>query len=104
MVTKLIELADGILVEVEVEQGEARRISGGFAEKVSASLDKMQPILIAVSQSLDTAWQQINEKMEIDKATVELGLSFEGEGNLYITKAKASSNLTVTLELKPKTA
>ena len=104
MATKLIELTDGILIEVEAEAGEARRISGGFAEKVGASLNNIQPLLIAISHSLGETWQQINENLDLEKATVEIGLGFEGEGNVFITKAKASANLTVTLELKPKKA
>lgn len=33
---------------------------------------------------------------------MELGLGFEAEGNLYITKAKGNANLTVKLKLAPK--
>lgn len=40
--------------------------------------------------------------MNIEQAEIELGLSFEGEGNLYITKSKAGASLTVKLTLKPK--
>jgi Trypsin-co-occurring domain 1 len=40
--------------------------------------------------------------MNIDQAEVQLSLSFEAEGNLYITKSKANANMTVKLVLKPK--
>jgi hypothetical protein len=43
----------------------------------------------------------MNKEMEIEQAEVEIGFSFEAEGNLYITKSKASANLTVKLTLKP---
>lgn len=33
---------------------------------------------------------------------MELGLGFEAEGNLYITKAKGNANLLVRFTLKPK--
>lgn len=102
MATKLIELADGILVEVEVEAGAARQISGGAAERVQSSLAQIEPLILAVSKTISSTWKQMHENLEIEKATVELGLSFEGSGNIFITQAKAGANLTVTLELKPK--
>lgn len=41
MATKLIELEDGTLVEVEVPGNEVQPISGGFADKVGATFDKI---------------------------------------------------------------
>jgi hypothetical protein len=42
------------------------------------------------------------KKMNIEQAEIELGLSFKGEGNLYVTKSKLGANLTVKLVLTPK--
>jgi len=102
MATKLIELKEGVLIEVEVEANSARAISGGLAEKVATSLDAMNPLLEKVAQSLVNTWQGMNPHVDVDKMTVELGLSFSGEGNIYITKVSSAANLTVTLDLKPK--
>lgn len=88
MATKLIELENGILVEVDAREGEARRISGSVAERIGANLEKIQPVLIAISQTIAQSWEAINKNLKIEKATVELGLSFEAEGNVFITKAK----------------
>ena len=107
MATKLIKLNNGILVEVSVEENEAQQIAGGLAEKVNSILEKIQPIVYSVALSMAQTWTQITETLDIvdvEKATVELGLSFETEGNLYIAKGKAAANLTITMELKPKTA
>jgi NTP-dependent ternary system trypsin peptidase co-occuring protein len=101
MATKLIQLEDGTLVEVEVSEGQAQPISGGYAQKISASFDKIQPILVRICRPLSAAWQEINQETRIEQAEVEVSLSFEGEGNLYITKAKAGANLSVKLVLKP---
>lgn len=101
MPTKLIEL-DGAFVEVEVSPDEARQISGGFADKVSGTFDKIQPLLIKACRPIVAAWKEINQEMDVDQAEVELGLGFEGEGNIYITKATANANLTIKLTLKPK--
>lgn len=48
MGTKLIQLDDGILVEVAVLEDRAQPISGWFADKVSATFEKIRPILHSV--------------------------------------------------------
>lgn len=102
MTTKLIQLEDGTLVEVEVPPDQAQQISGGFADRVNETFDKVRPILVNTCRPIAAAWKEISQEMEIEQAEVQLGLSFEGEGNLYITKSKAGANLTVKLVLKPK--
>src|SRR5215210_6834188 len=101
MATKLIRLEDGTLVEVEAQPNAVEQISSRTADRVEESLDKIVPILVKVCQPITAAWQQLNQDMLLEQAEVELGLSFEGEGNIYITKAKAGANLTVKLVLKP---
>ena len=101
MPTKLIEL-DGVFVEVEVSPDQARQISGGLADKVSGTFEKIQPLLVKSCRPIVAAWKEINQDMNVEQAEVELGLGFEGEGNIYVTKAKANANLTIKLTLKPK--
>ena len=103
MASKLIELADGTLVEIEVPENKAQLIAGGAAEKLQdATIDKVKPILLKACKPIVEVWQELNKDMHIEQAEVELGLGFEAEGNLYITKAKGNANLVVTLTLKPK--
>lgn len=100
MATKLIQLEDGMLVEVEVPQEQAQQISGGFADKVDTTFEKMKPVLIKVCQPIADVWKEINKDMVVEQAEVQIGFSFEAEGNIYITKSKAGANLTVKLVLK----
>lgn len=102
MATKLIELEDGTLVEVEVPEDQAKQISSSLADRVGTTFDKIRPVLIRTCRPIAAAWKEINQEMEIEQAEVEIGFSFEGEGNLYVTKSKASANLTVKMVLKPK--
>jgi hypothetical protein len=101
MPTKLIELDDGTLVEVEVLEGQVEQISGRFADKVDATFDKVRPILIRACRPIASMWNELNKDMTIEAAEVQIGLSFEGEGNIYITKSKAGANLTIKLVLRP---
>ena len=102
MPTKLIELEDGTLVEVNVPKDQAQQISGGFADKVSSTFDKIRPVLLKICKPVSETFKEVNEEMDIEQAEVQVGLNFEGEGNLYVTKSKAGANLMVKLILKPK--
>lgn len=100
MDTKLIRLNDDVLVEVQAE--DSQKISHRYADKVEETIDVIKPLLLKVCRPVVEAYQALNTEAQIDQAEVELGLSFEGEGNVYITKAKAGANLTIKLVLKPK--
>jgi hypothetical protein len=102
MNTKLIKLKDGTLVEIEVLQNEAKPISNRTADQVETTLEKIRPTLVNVCRPIAAAWKEINQEMQIEQAEIVIGFSFEGEGNIYVTKAKAGANLAVKLVLKPK--
>lgn len=102
MATKLIKLEDGTLVEVETPGDQVEQISWRIADEVESTFDNIRPLLIKTCRPIMAAWNELNRDMHIEQAEIELGLSFEGEGNIYITKAKAGANLVVKLQLKPK--
>ncbi len=102
MATKLIRLKDGPLVEVEVSGREVEECAGGEVDMVEKSVDQIVPILKTVCRPISEAWKEINRDLAIESAEIQLGLSFEGEGNLFVTKAKAGANITVKLTLKAK--
>ncbi len=102
MSTKLIQLEDDTLVEVEVPPDQAQPISGGLANRVNASFDKIKPVLLKTCQTLIGSLKEISENVPVERSEIELGLSFEAEGNLYVTKAKGGANLIIKLVLKPK--
>ena len=103
MNTKLIKLKDGTLVEVKVSEKKAREeISGGMADKVESTFDKMKPILLSVCQPIRETYKELNKDMSVEEVNVELGLRFEAQGNIFVTSSKAAANLTIKLVLKPK--
>ncbi len=101
MATKLIQLQDGLLVQAEVPEDQAEPISGGAVDKVNATLGQIEPLLINTCRPITAAWRHISDEAHIDYAQIALGVNFTGEGNVYIAKATAGANLTVTLVLKP---
>lgn len=102
MATKLIQLTDGTLIEVEANPDEVQQVAFSLATSVDKTIERVKPILIHACQPVIEAWNDLSRQVSIEQAEVELGLSFEGEGNVYITKAKAGANLTIRLALKQK--
>jgi hypothetical protein len=102
MASKLIKLEDGTLVEVEVAGDEVQQISGGLAEKVDATIDKMKPVLLKTCQPIVAAVKDLCEDVDLEQVEVEVGLSFDIEGNIYVTKAKFGANVLVRMTLKSK--
>jgi len=103
MSTKLIELQDGFLVEVETQEGEVEQIAGGNGvNQVQGTIDKIKPLLLKVCKPICAVWEELDTDMYIEQAEVEIGLGFEAEGNIFVTKAKTTANLTVKLTIKPK--
>jgi hypothetical protein len=102
MATRLIELEDKTLIEIEIPGDQVEPIAGGVANKVDSTLKKIKPVLVNACKPIIEAWHELNQEMHIEQAEVELGLSFEGEGNIYVTRSKTGANLGVKLILKPK--
>lgn len=99
---KLIELEDGTLVEVEVPGEQVQEISGGFVQRVEETFEIVHPILVRTCRPVIRAWKELNQEMNIEKAEVELGLSFSATGNVYITQSTACANLKIKLVLAPE--
>ena len=102
MATKLIKLKDDSLVEVEVSGDEVQQISGSLADKVDATITKIKPMLIKTCQPIASAVKDLREDVDLEQVEVEVGFSFDAEGNIYITKAKFGANILVRMTLKNK--
>ncbi|NER33667.1 MAG: hypothetical protein F6J93_06355 [Oscillatoria sp. SIO1A7] len=106
MRTQLIELDDETLVEVEVREDQFEEISGRLAKRVDATFAQIRPLLLKTCRPVVEAWkdlrQELGQEADIERAEVDLGFSFEGEGNLYVTKSKGAANIKVKLVLTPK--
>ena len=99
MATKLIRLSDGTLVEVQVSREDVQKVSGTLAEKVGATVDGIQPVLLRICRPITAAWKELSENVNVEKAEVEIALGFETEGSVYVARTKASGNLKIKLIL-----
>ncbi len=71
MATKLIELEDGTFIEIEAPGDQIEQISGGSADRVESSIDKIKDILLKTCRPLTETWQELSKDMTIDQAEIE---------------------------------
>jgi hypothetical protein len=103
MASRLIKLEDGTLVEIDRPTASIEEISGGGLDAIKdATIDKIQPLLEGAVRPITAVYRRLNEDLEVREAEVQLGIGFEAEGNLYITRAKGNANLIVKLKIAPK--
>ncbi len=102
MATKLIELSDGLLVEVEADEEAVQQISAGSADRVERALDGAQILLKKAVQPVVSVWDELNRDLTIEKVEIQLALGLEAEGNLYIARGTGSANINFTLTVSPQ--
>ncbi|MCI5137669.1 MAG: hypothetical protein D3922_04465 [Candidatus Electrothrix sp. AR1] len=102
MTAQLIELEDGLLVEVDVSDGQVNQISGGVTEQVDKAIDTVKPVLLKACRPMVSVWKELNKEMSIDNVEIELQLGFSAEGSIFLAKGKGSANLKVKLSISPK--
>ena len=107
MSKKLIELENGLLMEVEISENRdgVEEISGGdddLINRVDASMGTVEKMLIQSVEPIINAYKVINQDVVLEKAEVEIGIGFSASGNIFIASGNASANLKVKLVLKPK--
>ena len=105
MSKKLIELDNGLLMEVDVPASEIEMISGGgdMVERVKSSMDRVESILTQSVEPIANAYANLHQSIKLEQAEVEIGIGFSAEGNIFVAKGNANANLKVKLVLKPKT-
>jgi hypothetical protein len=104
MASKLVELNNGILMEVAIPDNQLQQISGGGLEitQVNNSINAIETILLKACQPVANVFTELNKEMSVNEVEIEVGLGFEAEGNFFIAKGKTNASLTVRLKLTPK--
>jgi hypothetical protein len=102
MPSQLIELEDGLFVEVEVPPDQVNQISGGVPEQVDKAIDTIRPVLRKACRPVVSVWKELNKEMSIDRAEVELQLGFSASGTVFLAKASGSANIKIKLSISPK--
>lgn len=99
----LIRLQDGSLVEVELPEYKRSSLeySSYSATPVSSGLDKLRTALSRIAMPIAQAATEVGEKTKTEASVeVEIGMGFDAEGRVYITKDKVGSNLNVKFSFR----
>ena len=105
MSTELVELKDGLLVEVQSNpQDEPKQIVAGTASCVDGAMDEARTLLLSAVEPVVSVWNELNRDLIIDQVQIGLGLGFEATGKLFIAQGTAKANVTFTLTVRPKSA
>lgn len=103
MSTRLIRMADGIVVQIEADDSEEKQISakGKRVEEVSSRFDCALPTIRTICQSFASLWRELDKEVSIDEVNIELALGFEAGGTVFLASGKSKVNLAVTVTMKP---
>jgi len=105
MPTELIELKDGLLVEVEADpEDEPRQIAANPDKRVEAAIDQARDLLLKAVQPVASVWGELNKDLSIDQVQIELALGFEAGGRMFIAQAKGNASIKFTMTVRPTTA
>ena len=105
MPSRYIELKDNIVVEIG-SPGEPRtEMSGSPLDRVDTKIEEVGKIIEKVARTIGDSFEGLHDALDIpiavEKAEVEIGLSFSAEGTVFITKAKTEGSLSIKISFKP---
>jgi hypothetical protein len=101
--TELIELQDGLLVEVQADpEAQPRPIVAGSAQRVDAAIDQARALLLKAVEPVASVWGELNRELAIEQVEIELALGFEATGRLFIAQGTGSANVRFKLTVRPK--
>ena len=102
MPTELIELKDGLLVEVEADPGEEpRQIAANVARLADGAMDQARDLLLKSVEPVTAVWSELNRDLVIDQVEIEIGLGFEASGRMFIAQAKGNASIKFTMTVRP---
>ena len=99
MPTKIIELDDGIWVEVDTATGKMQPRVGGGSKAIATGIAQLGDVMLKVVLPMVNTWRAMDR--DVAQAEVELGFKFSAEGNLYLAKTTGDTHLTIKLTIKP---
>jgi len=94
-----IILNDGTVVEVDIGENQAYEIAHN--KQVDTSIDKIQALLKSVTSPISNTFKEMNKDLQIDSATVTIGVKIDIEGNFLLAKSTTGANIQVEMSMKP---
>lgn len=101
--TQIIELRDGLLVEVQADaEDRPQQIAGGRHRVVDGAIDRARDLLLKAVEPVASVWGELDRDLSIDEVEIQLSLGFEASGRLFIAQGTGTTNLSFKLRVRPK--
>lgn len=97
---RVIQLKDGLEIEVEVREDESMEIS--TQKKVDSAIDNIQSILKKVMKPVANTYKELNKEVSMESVKVSVGIKISAEGNFIIAKSNIGAHIQVEMLLKAK--
>jgi hypothetical protein len=103
MSTELIQLQDGLYVEVQANpEDEPKQIVAGAAGMAEGAMAQARELLLKAVAPVASVWDELNQDLSIEQVEIDLGLGFEATGKLFIAQGTGNANVNFKLTVKPK--
>jgi len=92
---QLIRYSDNVYVEIAENPDRAVAVAGKSSERIGVAFQDAADALDRILRPMVESVRRTMEQARVTECEIELGLGLTLEGNLYVTKASSSANLTV---------
>jgi len=95
---KIIELEDGVKVEIDIGDNSGYEISDGRI--VNSSIEKIQSLLKKVIKPITNTYKELNKDVTIESTKVTIGVKIGIKGDFILASSSADANIQVEMILK----
>jgi len=95
---KIVKLKDGLEVEIELDDNQAREIS--LDNKIEASIDDISGFLSKVIKPISNTYKELNKEVKIFETKVTLGVKIGVEGGFILAKSTAEAHIQVEMVMR----
>jgi hypothetical protein len=95
---KIVKLKDGLEVEIELDENQAREIS--LDNKIESSIEDINCFLSKVIKPISNTYKQLNKEVNISETKVTLGVKIGVEGGFILAKSTAEAHIQVEMVMR----
>ena len=95
---KIVTLKDGLEVEIELDENQAREIS--LDNRIESSIEDISGFLSKVIKPISNTYKQLNKEVNISETKVTLGVKIGVEGGFILAKSTAEAHIQVEMVMR----
>ena len=95
---KIVKLNDGLEVEVELDDTQARQIS--LDKKIDTSIDDISGFLSKAIKPISNTYRELNKEINIAETKVTIGVKIGIEGGFILAKSTAEAHIQVEMVMR----